>query len=107
MNEVTDQEELNRLLKQHPKTVALFYSSWCPFCRSFISVFDKQARKPADHTYIKVQIDDDDNPMWETYSLDAVPSLILFKKGEISKRLDCERGVGLNEKQFMKWLGTA
>jgi thioredoxin len=105
MDEVTDQEELTKLLKAHPKAVALFYSSWCPFCRSFISVFDRHARTPANHAYIKVQIDDDDNPMWETYVLDAVPSLILFENGDVSKRLDCVRGVGLNEKQFTKWLG--
>jgi thioredoxin 1 len=106
MIEVTDEVELAKLLKANSKVVALFYSSWCPFCRSFISTFDKHAKNPASHTYIKVQIDDDDNPMWETYSLDAVPSLILFEKGQVSKRLDCARGVGLSEKQFTKWLGA-
>jgi thioredoxin 1 len=106
MIEVTDEEELTKQLKANPTVVALFYSSWCPFCRSFISTFDRQAKNPANHTYIKVQIDDDDNPIWETYNLDSVPSLILFEKGHVSKRLDCTRGVGLNENQFKKWLGT-
>ncbi len=84
--------------------VVLFYSSWCPFCRSFKPVFEKYAENPSSFVFIKVRIDEDENPMWETYSLDAVPSVLLFRNGQAAKRLDCERGVGLNEAKFSKWL---
>jgi thioredoxin-like negative regulator of GroEL len=106
--EVTDERDLAKQLKANQKVVALFHSSWCPFCRSFLSVFNKHAQNPGSGSavFMRVKIDEDENPMWESYSLMAVPSIILFENGEVSQRLDCELGAGLNEKQFVKWLGT-
>jgi thioredoxin 1 len=104
MIEVTEQDELTKHLKMHPRVIALFYASWCPFCRSFLSTFNKQAQNPGKDMYMRVQIDEDENPMWETYTLNAVPSIILFENGEVAKRLDCQMGMGLNEQQFKKWL---
>jgi thioredoxin 1 len=106
MIEVTNQEGLTKQLKTNPKVIALFYASWCPFCRSFLSVFNKQAQSPGKATYMRVQIDEDENPMWETYALDAVPSIILFENGDVAKRLDCHLGMGLTEKQYTQWLQT-
>ena len=106
MIEVTDERDLAKQLKVNPKVVALFYASWCPFCRSFFSIFNKHAEKPSSAPFIRVKIDEDENPLWETYSLEAVPSIILFENGKVSRRLDCEMGAGLSEKQFSKWLET-
>ena len=105
MFEVTDEGELDKYLKSNPKVVALFYASWCPFCRSFLSVFNKYAGRDNSTMFLRVKIDEDVNPLWETYSLEAVPSAILFEDGKVSRRLDCELGRGLTEKQFAKWLG--
>jgi thioredoxin-like negative regulator of GroEL len=104
MIELSEEQKLGEHLKTHPKVIALFYASWCPFCRSFISIFNKHAQKPSQETFIRVLIDDDENPMWETFSLEAVPSIILFENGKITRRLDCELGAGLNEKQLIKFL---
>ena len=105
--EVTDENALGKQLKTNSKIVVLFYSSWCPFCRSFLPVFNKHAEKDKSIAFMRVKIDDDDNPLWETFSLEAVPSAILFENGKVSRRLDCNLGAGLTEKQFTKWLGTA
>jgi thioredoxin 1 len=107
MIEVTDEKALAKQLKANPKVIALFYSSWCPFCRSFLSVFNKQALNGADSaTFMRVKIDEDENPMWETFTLKAVPSVVLFENMRVSKRLDCELGRGLSERQFTQWLQT-
>ena len=107
MIEVTDEVELRKCFKKNPRMVALFYASWCPFCRNFLSVFSKHSEQNQKDIFIRVKIDEDENPMWETYSLVAVPSVIIFENGQPSRRLDCELGVGLTEKQFGKWLGTS
>jgi thioredoxin 1 len=104
MIELSEEQALTKYLESHPKVIALFYASWCPFCRSFLTVFNKHAQKSGSDKYVKVLIDDDENPMWETYSLEAVPSIILFEKGKIARRLDCQLGAGLNEKQLIKFL---
>jgi len=106
MIEVNDKNDLHAQLAQNGKVVALFYSSWCPFCRSFLTAFNKQAQKDGSAVFLKVRVDEDENPLWEEYSLEAVPSVIFFEKGEVSRRLDCELGAGLNEKQFREWLQT-
>ncbi len=105
MIEVTDENSLAKQLAASPRVLALFYASWCPFCRSFLSVFDRYAEKDKSAFFVRVRIDEDENPLWETYSLDSVPSIVLFENGQVHRRLDCERGVGLTEEQFAKWLG--
>ena len=104
MIEVTNERDLAKQLKANPKIFALFYASWCPFCRSFLSVFNKHAEKGGSTMFMCVKIDEDENPLWETYSLEAVPSIILFENAKVSRRLDCEQGAGLTEKQFCKWM---
>lgn len=105
MIEVTDKKGFTAQLLQKERVVALFYASWCPFCRGFISTFNKYAqREGATPIFLKVRIDEDENPLWEDYSLEAVPSVIYFEKGQVSRRLDCKLGSGLDEKQFKKWL---
>ncbi len=38
--------------------------------------------------------------------MEAVPTVILFEKGKVTKRLDGRFGVGLTEKQLDNWLQT-
>ncbi len=104
MIEVKDERGLSLQVKASPRVLALFYASWCPFCRNFLNVFSKHAQTPGALEFIRVRIDEDENPLWEKYSLEAVPSLVLFEKGEVSRRLDCDLGEGLTEKQFSRWL---
>jgi thioredoxin 1 len=104
MIEVTSKSELASQLKANEKVVALFYASWCPFCRRFFTVFDKYAQKAGSKVFLKVNVDDEENPLWEEYELEAVPSVILFERGQVSRRLDCQLGSGLTEEQFSVWL---
>ncbi len=104
MIEVTDENALADQLAKNPKVVALFFASWCPFCRSFLSVFNKHTETKGSPVFMRVKIDEYENPLWETYSIEAVPTAVLFENGTVSRRLDCEPGAGLTEKQFSKWL---
>ena len=106
MIEVSGETDLIIQLKTNSDAVALFYSSWCPFCRRFLQIFGKYAEKSVSAVFMKIRIDEDENPIWEKYALEAVPSVIFFKNGQISRRLDCVRGVGLSEEKFSKWLQT-
>jgi thioredoxin 1 len=105
--EVDNETELTAQLKTNSNALVLFYSSWCPFCRRFLPVFDEHAQNPGSFTFMKVRVDEDENPLWETYSLDSVPSVIIFKDGQVHQRLDCVRGVGLTEEKFSKWIKTS
>jgi len=43
----------------------------------------------------------------EKYSVDVVPTVLVFEKGAVTERLDGKQGAGLSEKQLMKLLGNS
>ncbi|MGD0204249.1 MAG: thioredoxin family protein [Candidatus Bathyarchaeia archaeon] len=104
MIEVDSKQDLNIQLKTNEKVLALFYASWCPYCIRFVPVFDKKMVNFSVGSIIHVLLDDYDNPLWDEYSIEAVPTVIFFDKGKVCRRLDGELGVGLNEKQLKAWL---
>lgn len=104
MIEVNNKGDFESHLKKGKKVLALFYASWCPFCRRFMPVFEKNCSKYGFDTVLRVKVDDDDNPLWEEYSIGAVPTVILFNEGQVCRRLDGMYGYGLSEKQLEEWL---
>jgi len=106
MIEVSDKSDFERHLKKSKRVVALFYASWCPYCRSFLAVFDKNAAKGGFNLAVRVKVDDYDNPLWDDYSIGVVPTVILFDEGKVLRRLDGRFGRGLSEKQLREWLET-
>jgi hypothetical protein len=42
-------------------------------------------------------INDDDDPLWDRFSINVVPALIAFDGDEIISRRDSKMGVGLNK----------
>jgi thioredoxin-like negative regulator of GroEL len=104
MIEVDNERDLESHLRESGRVLALFYASWCPYCRSFLPVFDKNAAKCSFDLVLRVIVDDYDNPLWEEYSIEAVPTIILFDGGQICRRLDGSFGEGLSEKQLKEWL---
>lgn len=104
IKEVCLKRDLDAVVNQHNQVLALFCSSWCPYCRSFFPSFTKETVKHNYEHVIRVYLEDDDNPLWEEYNIEAVPTVILFEKAHVSHRLDAKLGEGLNEKQFREWL---
>jgi thioredoxin 1 len=49
------------------------------------------------YKFYESKVNDDDNPLWDKFSISTVPTLIAFDKGKIISRRDAKRGVGLNE----------
>jgi thiol-disulfide isomerase/thioredoxin len=82
----------------------LFCASWCPFCQSFFPAFDKSVAKRNFDRTVRVYLDDYDNPLWDEFSIEAVPTVILFDQGKVAGRLDAKLGLGLDEKKFSRWL---
>jgi len=104
MIEVSNKSEFENQLKKSKRVLALFYASWCPFCRRFLPAFDKNYSRCGFSLALRVKVDDDDNPLWEEYSIEAVPTVILFEEGKVCRRLDGRFGYGLSGKQLEDWL---
>jgi thioredoxin 1 len=103
MIEIDNQSDLDRELAENKKLLVLFYASWCIFCQRFVPYFDKKTVNFGSKV-IHVLLDDYDSPMWDEYEVDAVPTVILFEDGKVSRRLNSGFGVGLYSKGFDVWL---
>ena len=104
MIKVYNQQDLKAELKKNKTVLALFYSSWCSYCVRFVPTFDKKAVSLCFESVIHVLLDDYDNPLWDNYDISAVPTVILFEEGKVSKRLDGRLGLGLSEGKFKVWI---
>jgi len=93
-----EKNTLNDKIRHKDKTIVLFYASWCQFCQRFLPIFEEYAKgNPLESISINVN----DRPdLFEEYSIEYYPTVILFKKGKVHKRLDAQPGIGLNKEQL-------
>jgi len=95
MSKIDVEYGLDDVLKSKDRVVVLFYASWCPFSQRFLPIFEKYAQNKT-RTCLKVKTDDKAS-LCEKYSVDVVPTVLLFEKGKVKKRLDGVQGVGLEK----------
>ena len=104
--ESKDSERLDKLLSSGQKTVAMFYADWCPFCKKFKPVFESVKSK---YKKIQLELNEDENPMWDKFAISAVPTVIAFEGNKIVARKDARMGFGLEKSdidsllQELKW----
>jgi len=102
MSKLDFEYDIEKALRNKEKVFVLFYASWCPFSRRFLPIFEKYSEtRPQSCMRVKI---DDKAKLTEKYSVDVVPTVLVFEKGTVTKRLDGEPGAGLDEKQFKNLL---
>ncbi len=83
-------------LASNSNSLVLFYADWCHYCSQFLPVFEESLKKINPKVLVGgVKLNDDDNPLWDKYSINAVPTLISFSNNSIKSRRDAKMGVGL------------
>ena len=98
--EVTTVPDFRREVERSSEpTLVMFTTSWCPFCRRFKPKFVDAVTK-SDVRSVIAYIDDWENPLWDEYKVDAVPTLVLFEKGKPVYRRDGVPGRGLGERDL-------
>jgi len=100
MSKIDVEYDLDDVLKTKSMVFVLFYASWCPFSQKFLPIFEKYAQENS-QSCLRVKIDDKAK-LCEKYSVDVVPTVLLFERGAVTKRLDGTPGAGLDEKQLKK-----
>jgi thiol-disulfide isomerase/thioredoxin len=89
---------IDDLLNSKEKAFVLFYATWCPYSQRFLPIF-KDYAKANPNECISVIIDDKPD-VCEKYEIDYYPTVLLFKRGIVTKRLDATPGEGLTKKQL-------
>ena len=83
------------------KIVAIrFWADWCPFCKSFLTIFESAVVKRAEPLGALANISDESNPLWETFKVDIVPTLVGFREGLVIVRKDGVAGMGLGMREL-------
>lgn len=95
MEHVTPDEFDSKILKSDQKTIVLFYATWCPYCSNFKPTFE--SAKTNTIKQIGSIIDEDENPLWDKFNIQAVPTMIAFQKGKIISRRDAKKHTGLTK----------
>jgi thioredoxin 1 len=98
---VDNENDLGEILKIKESVIALFYASWCPFCKKFLPIFMTNAEGKGQH-FLRVQ--DDEETLADKYSVKIYPTVLFIEKGVVSKRLDGIPGVGLQEKHLVEFV---
>jgi thiol-disulfide isomerase/thioredoxin len=83
--------------KAKEKAFVLFYASWCPYSQRFLPIFEDYAKSNPQECTIVI---DDKPDLCEKYEIDYYPTVLLFEKGKVEKRLDATPGFGLTKKQL-------
>ena len=97
-------KDLDLELSKNKHILVLFYATWCPYCVRSVPNFNKKAVSLGFQNIIHVLLDDYDNQLWDDFDIPAVPTIIYFEDGKVSKRLDGKLGSGLSEREFNVWI---
>ncbi|MEX0910667.1 MAG: thioredoxin family protein [Nitrosopumilaceae archaeon] len=93
MEHVLPEEFDSKVLNNEIKTLVLFYADWCPYCANFKPTFEE-----IDSSNLQKKaalVNEDENPLWDRFNIQAIPTMIAFQKGKILTRRDAKKGVGL------------
>src|SRR5208283_4800111 len=94
------EENIDDILEAKEKAFVLFYASWCPFSQMFVPIFEEYA-KANPQECLSVVVDDKPD-LCDKYSIEYYPTVLVFKKGKVHKRLDATPGAGLTKKQLIE-----
>jgi thioredoxin 1 len=80
------------------RAVVLFYATWCPYSQRFLPIFNEYSQ--SNPTECLSLIADEEPEIFEEFEIEYYPTVLIFEKGKVAKRLDAKPGVGLNKKDL-------
>jgi thiol-disulfide isomerase/thioredoxin len=107
-------DQIDAILTKTNKLLLMFYADWCPFCQKFKPMFESLPCFTDSQSNVKYRaygatLNDNDNPLWERFSINSVPTLVAFDKARVVARRDARMGIGLTKSDLdsilneLKW----
>lgn len=82
-------EQFDKLAIEQPNTVVIVdvYAPWCGPCKGIMPILEQISDEFKENVVLsKVNIEDDDY-FSETYSIKSVPTVLIFKGGELQQKI--------------------
>lgn len=86
----------NEVLNEQKLTVVDFWASWCGPCMMLKPIFEELSGEMPDVKFCKADVDEERDLAIE-YGVESIPTLLLFKNGELVDTL-----VGYRDKQTLR-----
>ena len=93
MEHILPEEFDSKVLSNTKKILVLFYADWCPYCANFKPTFEEINSDKVEKKAALVNMDE--NPLWDRFNIQAVPTMIAFHDGKVITRRDAKKHVGL------------
>jgi len=95
--ELHEKKFTKEIVEPRKSAVVLFYMPRCPYCIEFMPRFLELSEK-IEMTVAQVDISSYDSDLWEEYHIDAVPTVIAFRQGQVCARADAilHKGLSIN-----------
>ena len=97
VKEFTDQNFDNEVLKSSQPVLVDFWAEWCMPCRMLTPTIEKLARDYAGKVKVGKLDTDANRDVAIKYSISAIPTVILFKDGQVAQKF-----VGLRQEKDFK-----
>jgi thiol-disulfide isomerase/thioredoxin len=95
--EVSTQHDLDQILKTRKKQFVLFHAGWCPFCVTFLPLFQAYINKNPE---LFIRVRDDGETIADKYLVNVYPTVIFYENAVVQRRLDGILGVGLRKEDL-------
>lgn len=92
MINVNDSNFENEVLSYKGMVLIDFYADWCGPCKTFGPIFEDFSQDITDVKCVKVNVDE--STISRKYKVMSIPTVILFKHGEV-----CDRFIGVMQKR--------
>ncbi len=106
MKNLTEKDFSGNEYTEKERTVVVFHATWCPFCRRFVSSYDRLVEGIGFRAAL-ADVSDPDSRLWDDFSIDVIPTAIIFDGGKAVSRLDGISGVGIREKDFIEFVSAS
>lgn len=104
--EILGEEDFSGTSLNRPGTyIVCFGAAWCPITRRFVPRFVRE-RGRLEGTLAIADITDRSSPLWETFCIRITPSIVVFRDGRETRRVDGKRFFGVTATALAKLEST-
>ena len=104
MNKLCNPQEIREIEKSGDGVFVLFYASWCPFSVEFLPIYEKHANGQ-EKEFARIVLEGNEK-LFEKHRIEVYPTILFFKNGAVSRRLDGKHFAGLQEKQLIDLIAS-